>query len=295
MVSQLSIKQIHISKVKQLTKADIIYQNNIAEILSDGSWDENPRPRYESDGTPAHSLFITQVFEKYNIGKGELPITTLRPISIKKAISEILWIYQDQSNELSLLRDKHGIYWWDLWDVGDGTIGQRYGATVKKYNLIRNLIKGLKEDKFSRRHMMSLWQESDFKDTKGLPPCAFQTLWSVRKVNGEYYLDCTLTQRSSDYLVAGHINMIQYVALQMMVAHECGYKVGNFARTTQNLHIYQRHIEQAHELLSRTPSKRQAKLILNAEGKSFWNITVDDFELINYYPVKPQLKFELGV
>lgn len=279
-----------------MNKADVIYRENLIKILEEGCYDENPRPRYESDGQPAHSVFITQVSEEYDLSKGELPITTLRPIGIKKAILELLWIYQDQSNDLGLLKDKYGIYWWDLWDIGDGTIGKRYGSTVKRYNLIKKLLKGLKSDPYSRRHIINLWQEQDFKDDeKGLPPCAFQTMWSVRKVKGEYYLDCTLTQRSSDYAVAGHINMIQYVALQMMVAHECGFKVGKFVRFTQNLHLYNRHIEQAIEMLKREPSNEQPRLVLNAEGKSFFNITVDDFVLENYHPVKPQLKFELGV
>lgn len=258
--------------------------------------DENPRPRYESDGVPAHSQFITQVCEEYDLSKGELPLTTLRPIGIKKAISEMLWIYQDQSNDLGLLKDKHGIYWWDAWAVGDGkTIGQRYGATVKRYNLIRNFINGLKKDPFGRRHIMNLLQETDLKETDGLYPCAFQTMGSVRRVKEDLYFDLTLIQRSSDYAVAGHINMIQYVALQMMVAHECGFKVGKFVRFTQNLHIYSRHTYQVATMLQREPSNIQPKLILKAEGKSFFNITVDDFELVDYYPVKPQLKFELGI
>lgn len=275
--------------------ADEIYKRNLVRILREGCLDENPRPRYESDGEPAHSLFITQVFEEYDLHNGELPITTLRPIHISKAISEMLWIYQDRSNDLELLEKKHGIYWWRAWDIGDGTIGQRYGATVRRYNLIKKLITGLKTNPFGRRHMMSLWQEKDLEETEGLPPCAFQTLWSVRKHNGEYFLDCTLTQRSSDYAVAGHINMIQYVALQMMVAHECGFKVGKFARFTQNLHIYSRHVYQVNEMLKREPSDIQPKLILNAEGKNFYGITVEDFQLVDYHPVKPQLKFELGV
>ena len=277
-----------------MSRADYTYKKNIRRILVEGSFDENPRPRYE-DGVPAHSIFITQVFEEYDISKGELPITTLRPIAIRNGIKEMLWIYQDQTASLDLLEEKYGIYWWRSWDIGLGIIGQRYGATVSKYDLINNLLYGLKTNPFSRRHIINLWQEDDFMETEGLPPCAFQTMWSVRKVDNDYYLDCTLTQRSSDYLVAGHINMIQYVALQMMVAHECGYKVGKFARMTQNLHIYDRHLEQAEQLLKREPSIIQPKLILNAKGKSFYDITADDFELVDYHPVKPQLKFELGI
>jgi thymidylate synthase len=278
-----------------LSKADTIFQENIRDILLAGCWDENPRPRYASDGAPAHSIFITQVWEKYSLANGELPITELRNILIDKAIREICWIYQDQTSELKVLKDKHGIYWWDAWDIGNGTIGQRYGATVSRYNLMNKLLDGLKNDPFGRRHIINLLQEADLSETNGLYPCAFQILLSVRKVNDDKYLDLTLTQRSSDYLVAGHINMIQYVALQMMIAHHCGYKVGNFARLTQNLHIYDRHVEQAKELLSRESPNSNPQLILKADGKSFYDITADDFELINYNPIKPQLKFDLGI
>jgi thymidylate synthase len=278
-----------------VNKADLIHKKFIEQILSEGTMDENPRPRYESDGEPAHSLFITQAFEQYDLSKGELPITTLRPIYIKKAIREILWIYQDQTSNLKVLKDKHDIHWWDAWGIGDDTIGQRYGATVKRYELILRLLSGLMQDPFGRRHIIDLWQMADLLETDGLYPCAFQTIWSGRKYKDEMYLDCTLTQRSSDYLVAGHINMIQYVALQMMIAHELGWKVGKFARFTQNLHIYSRHVEQAKEILSREPSEKQPQLILNAEGKHFFNIEESDFTLLNYEPVKPQLKFELGI
>jgi thymidylate synthase len=278
-----------------VNKADLIHKQFIERILGEGTLDENPRPKYESDGEPAHSKFITQAFEEYDLSKGELPITTLRPIYIKKAIREIQWIYQDQTSLLSVLEDKYDIHWWGAWGVGDGTIGQRYGATVARYKLMDKLLEGLIKDPFSRRHLINLLQQVDLEETNGLYPCAFQILLSVRKIGDDYYLDLTLIQRSSDYLVAGHINMIQYVALQMMIAHHVGMKVGKFARFTQNLHIYDRHIEQAKEILSRKPSEKQPQLILNAEGKSFYEIDESDFTLINYEPVKPQLKFELGV
>ena len=76
-----------------MNKADRYYINNLKKILDEGYLDENPRPKY-IDGTPAHSKFITQVFEEYDISKGEFPITTLRNTAIKTGIKEILWIYQ---------------------------------------------------------------------------------------------------------------------------------------------------------------------------------------------------------
>lgn len=279
-----------------MNKADLIFKANIRRILKEGCLDENPRPRYESDGEPAHSQYISMVYEEYDLSKGELPLTTLRPIAVKNAIKEILWIFQDESNDLNLLEEKYGIFWWRKWEVGStGKIGQRYGATIRRYQMMRRLLNDLREDPFGRRHIINMLQESDLRETDGLYPCAFQTMWTVRKFDGETYLDMTLTQRSSDYLVAGHVNCIQYVALQMMVAHELDMKVGKFGRFTQNLHIYSRHVEQAEELLNRPTAEGTPKLVLNAEGKSFYDITIDDFELIDYTPTKPQLKFELGI
>ena len=70
-------------------------------------------------------------------------------------------------------------------------------------------------------------------------------------VDGEIYLDATLTQRSNDMLVAHHINAMQYVALQMMIAKHFGWKVGKFFYFINNLHIYDNQFEQAEELLRR--------------------------------------------
>lgn len=260
-----------------MIKADNYYIENINKILTEGSWDENPRPKWK-DGTPAHSKFITGVFEEYDISKGEFPITTLRNTAIKTGIKEIFWIYQKQSNSLKLAREM-GINWWDEWNIGDDTIGQRYGATIKRYGLMENLLSGLKNDPFSRRHIIDMYQYHDLNETMGLHPCAYSTSWSVRKVNGEYYLDMTLNQRSNDYIVAGYINKIQYVGFQMMVAGHLGYKVGKFCHLVQNLHIYDRHLESAKDLLSRTPLDINPTLSLNP--KSFYEYELNDFVISN--------------
>lgn len=276
-----------------ITKADMLFKENINEILNNGysTQGQKVRPVYK-DRTPAHTFYVNQVVEKYDINKGEFPITTLRPIAWKNAIKEVMWIYNDQSNDLSILEDKYNIKWWRDWEINNSnTIGQRYGATVKEYDLMNKLLDGLKNEPYTRRHIIDLYQYADFEKTEGLYPCAFLTVWSVR---GDY-LDVTLHQRSQDYLVASHVNKIQYTALLMMVARSVGLKPGVFMHVVENLHIYDRHIEQAKELLSRTPSEKQPKLILKEGKTNFYDFTIDDFEMIDYEPVKPQLKFELGI
>ena len=250
------------------------------------------RTKWE-DGTPAHARYINNVFFQYG---GETPLISLRAQAWKSAIKEMLWIYQDQSNNLDLLKEKYGITWWDKWEVGKTrTIGARYGYTVKKYDLINKLIKGIKETPMSRRHIIDLYQYADFKETDGLYPCAMETIWTVR---GEY-LDVLLVQRSSDMCVAWSINQFQYYALQMMIAKATGYKVGKMGHIIGNLHVYDRHEKNAQYMLDRQDAliqtvRNEVKLEFNPTSDDFYSFTIDDFVLTDYTPITPQLTFELA-
>lgn len=279
-----------------MTKADTIFKENIRKIMEEGVWSEQARPKYK-DGRTANSKYITGAFMEFDLAKGEFPITTLRPIAIKSAIKEMLWIYQDQSNSLDLLEDKYNVHYWNDWEVGNSrTIGQRYGAVVKKHDITNKILKQLEANPWNRRNIISLWDYDAFEETDGLLPCAFQTMFDVRRVDKEIYLDATLTQRSNDMLVAHHINAMQYVALQMMIAKHFGWKVGKFFYFINNLHIYDNQFEQAEELLRREPSDCRPHLVLNVpDGTNFFDIKPEDFELVDYDPVKPQLKFDLAI
>ena len=214
-----------------MTKADKYMHHDIIQILKYGYKDENPRPHY-ADGTPAHTFSVNHVLRTYDLSAGEFPICTLRPMAWKTGIKEIFTIYQKPTNNLEQMHDM-GVNWWDDWDIGDGTIGQRYGATVSRYDLINNLIKDIQKDPYGRRKVVSLWQETDLHETAGLAPCAFLTIWNVR---GKY-LDMAMIQRSGDMLTAsgaGGINEIQYAALLMMIARHTGYEPGIFTHFVAN-------------------------------------------------------------
>lgn len=292
-----------------MTRADLLLVNDIRNILANGTKDENPRPKYE-DGTPAYTYFVNHVVRTYNL-QTEFPVCTLRPIAWKSAIKELLWIYQDQSNSLPLLKDKYNVNYWDAWESKDipGTIGVRYGATVRKHNLLNNLITDIKENPYGRRHIMSLWQEEDFKESDGLMPCAFLTIWNVR---GKY-LDMCLIQRSGDMITAsgaGGVNEVQYACLQMMIAKATGYKAGKFTHFVANEQIYDRHVDAANELLIRAKQQKldlstsnghydyefePVKMNFNPKSDNFYDFSIEDFSLENYNPIKPQIKLELGI
>ena len=282
-----------------MTKADDIFYNNIQNILAHGVKSGQARPKY-ANGSTAHSLYVTGSFAEYDLSKGEFPITSLRPIAVTSAIKELLWIYQDASNSLDILENKYGVKYWSDWEVDHSrTIGHRYGYIVQKHNIIGKLLKNLEENPWNRRNVISLWDYEAFEETPGLLPCAYNVMFDVRKLDDKIYLDCTLTQRSNDMLVAHHINAMQYVALQMMIACHFGWEIGKFFYFVNNLHIYDNQLEQAHELLKRYEQndiETNPKLILTApSGTNFYDIRADDFKLVDYTPIKPQLKFDLAI
>ena len=285
-----------------MVKADRLMSQYIDEILINGYKDINPRPKY-ADGTPAHTISINHTFRQSDLANGEFPICSLRPMAWKTGIKEIFTIYQKPTNNIQEMHNM-GVNWWDEWDIGDGTIGQRYGATVSRYDLIKNLIKDIETDPYGRRKIVSLWQETDLRETAGLAPCAFLTIWNVR---GEY-LDMALIQRSGDMLTAsgpGGINEIQYASLLMMIARHTGYKPGVFSHFVANEQIYDRHMDVAEELRQRVVEIEKKEyfdtpmvnpmLVLNPEKTNFYEMTIDDFTMENYNPIKPQLKLELGI
>lgn len=275
-----------------MNKADNILKNAIYRVLNEGVFEKGEvRPKWK-DGELAKTKFITQYIESYDISNGEFPITTIKPTAWKTAIKEILWIYQAQTNDLEVAREKYGIGWWDEFESKDmpGTIGARYGYVVKKYDLINKLIDGLKNNPNGRRHQMNLNQYECLESTDGLWSCAFETLWSVR---GEY-LDVILIQRSNDIGLAYSVNNTQYVALLMMIAKATGLKPGKYSRFVNNLHIYDRHIGACEQILNRESSEKQPKLIFEPKSDDFYEFTIDEFKVEDYEP-QSSIKMEMAI
>ena len=311
-------------------KDGIYYKNDKLVVTSDGKEIQlsSKDIAFEKENgievwTPAHTLSINRGVEcSYDLSKGESPMITLRPIAIRSSIAEILWIYQKESNDLVLFDEllgkntweKDGSInnWWQDWalktyggdyvlnGLGHPTIGSCYGETVKRRHMLKKeVIDAIKRDPDGRRHITNLWQIDDFKEPHGLKPCAFLTDWNVRHDwDGKDYLDMTMGQRSSDFATAGCINQVQYAALLKMVAKEVGIEAGVFTWKPVNIQIYDRHIDQAIEMLNREPINCSSTIGCN--NKKWEDFTPDDIYL-NDYPKEEiktknkQLKFPLGI
>ena len=275
--------------------------------------------------SPAHTISVNDGIEcTYDLSKGETPMITLRPIAYKSSVAEILWIYQKQSNDLVEFDEmlgkntwniNHKINnWWNDWAIRDENglyllnekkhphIGDCYGGTTVKRNMIYDeVIEPIKKNPDGRRNITCLWQIDDFKNPHGLKPCAFLTIWNVRHDwDGVDYLDMTMVQRSSDYLTAGCINQVQYVALQKMVAKELNLVPGKFTWKPINIQIYDRHIEGAIDLLNRKVIDCSATIEVKDNINKFKDFTKEDV-YINDYPKEkimkknPQIKLQLGI
>lgn len=276
--------------------ADEIFKKNLQLILEEGVWDHDykVRPRWP-DGTPAHTKYVTGVYNTYDISKYGLPITTLRKVAWKTALREILWIWQDQSNDVNLLKEKYGVSYWDAWTNDEGTLGTSYAHQLSKvidfpegrFNQVDRVLYLLEHEPMNRRIITNMLNLEEMADMT-LAPCAFMTQWSV---SGDY-LDLTLIQRSNDVIPAQSINVIQYAFLLYMVAIDKGYKVGKLNHYINNMHIYDRHIELAKELLTRQPQPQPDFWI--SGQLNFYDFVVDDFHVDNYKVAGPQLTIPIA-
>ena len=286
-----------------MNKADKYFLDTLEEITKKGTWDKNPRPKWK-DGSEANSLFITQKFFKYDINKGEFPIITLRPTALKGAFYDIEAIYINQTNIIKEMHPSIHSWWKDFSfeSYGQQSIGQTYGAIIKKYALVDKLLRGLEENPFGRRHIIDMFQyREQAVEPLSLPACAFNTLWTVREWGNVNYIDLTLIQRSMDYLTVASINPAQYVMLGMMVCNHLTFKtgvkhqLGDFSHFVQNVHIYNKHLEAAKYLLEEAQTvNEQPTLALNCEAKDFYDHTIEDFDFnipkgIKKFPFKLEI------
>lgn len=266
---------------------DTQYGRIVEEIIHNGT--KTP----DRTGTGVRKIFGADM--RFDLGK-QFPAPTQKKLFFDSAVGEMLWIYQDQSNDVQLLRDKYGIEIWDEWEMEDGTIGNAYGYIVRKHKQIDKLIHGLKRNPYSRRHVMSLWDIEELP-YMSLEPCAFQTIWTV--TDGK--LNCQLIQRSGDMGLGVPFNTAQYAVLTHLIAYEVGLEPGVLWHTITDAHVYENHVEPLMEMLSRTPIKgSKPTLEINRwhtdyqRPKTFYEYTLDDIKLEGYKS-HPHIKMDVSV
>ncbi|WP_405101755.1 thymidylate synthase [Oceanobacillus sp. FSL H7-0719] len=266
---------------------DDIFKDNLLQILSQ-DWEIDNRSKW-NDGTPVMTKRVFGVVNRYDLSK-EFPIQTLRKQNIESCFKEISWIYQQRSTYV----DDLGLNIWNNWTDDKGSIGRGYGYQVGKdvfgsATQIHYVLNEIKENPTSRRLIVEMWNVDDL-DEMNLVPCAHHIQFNIK--NGK--LNAILKQRSGDFVTANNFNVVEYSLLLHMVARHTGYKVGELIHVIGDMHIYNKHEEQAYDLLNRTP-KPAPKLIIDETVNNFFDFKAEHFKLENYEYNKPQLEIEVAI
>lgn len=325
------------------------YKELCLKVLNEG------QVRKDRTGTGTVSLFGEKL--KINLLKG-FPIVTLKQTYWKAAIKEKLWMLSGSSNNNDL-KDA-GVTIWDEWALPDGNLGPIYGSQWRHWPVIKKideetiidagrdlqkngatnlldsyyseidqisiLIDGLKNNPFSRRHILNSWNWSFVPDEKisphenvengmmSLPPCHMMAQFYISKATNEdvkkyidyqkninesydnipeYKLSAQVYCRSQDLCLGTPFNLVGYSALVMMLAKQCGYMPGDYHHIIGDAHIYMNHVDGAREMLSRYPLS-SAYLKINNNVFSIFDYKIEDFTVMNYKH-HPAISFDISV
>ena len=249
------------------------YLDLLSHVLDEGNI------KNDRTGTGTHSVFGWQM--RFNLMDG-LPLLTTKKLHLKSVIYELLWFIKGDSNIKYL--NENGVSIWNEWADSNGDLGKIYGVQWRKWrkdknshvDQLANLMNSLKNNPDSRRHIISAWNVGEL-DKMALPPC--HCLFQFYIANNK--LSCQLYQRSADVFLGVPFNIASYSLLIHMIAHVLNYKVGDFIYTVGDMHLYNNHIKQAKEQLSRDPY-HLPELKINKKVGDIFSFKYEDFEIINY-------------
>jgi len=247
--------------------------------------------RSDRTGTGTLSIFGAQA--RFDLREC-FPLLTTKKLHLKSIVYELLWFLRGETNVRYL--NEHGVTIWDEWADENGNLGRVYGAQWRDWrgangiriDQIDKIISEIRENPSSRRLIVSAWNPAEI-DEMALPPChvLFQFYVNDRE------LSCQLYQRSADLFLGVPFNIASYSLLTMMMAQVCDLAPGDFVHTFGDLHLYQNHLEQAREQLSRE-CRPLPRIQLNPEVKRIEDFRFEDFTLLDYNP-HPSIKAPIAV
>ncbi|MDR0535124.1 MAG: thymidylate synthase [Puniceicoccales bacterium] len=264
--------------------------------------------RPDRTGTGTRGVFGAQL--RFDLSRG-FPLLTTKRLHTRSIFQELFWFIAGQTNNSWL--NERGVTIWDEWATPEqcrrfgrapGDLGPIYGHQWRNFGATRlpdgsfaadghdqlaNLVKGLRENPFGRRHIVTGWNPLEV-DAVALPPC--HTLFQFH-VSTTGRLSCHLYQRSADLFLGVPFNIASYALLTHLLAQVCDLAPGDFVHTFGDVHIYHNHLEQVDLQLSRTP-RPPPVLRLNPAVRDLFAFRHEDVGIEGYDP-HPAIKAPVSV
>jgi thymidylate synthase len=237
-------------------------------------------------GTGTRSVFGHQM--RFDLGEG-FPLVTTKKVHLKSIVYELLWFLRGERNARWL--QERGVTIWDEWAAPDGDLGPVYGVQWRSWptpdgghiDQIAEVVRQLKTNPDSRRIIVSAWNVAALPEMALLPCHAFFQFYVAPPTapGGRGRLSCQLYQRSADIFLGVPFNIASYALLTHMLAQQCDLDVGDFIWTGGDCHIYDNHVEQVREQLSRAPYPYPV-LSIRRRPASIFDYEFDDFAFSDY-------------
>jgi thymidylate synthase len=230
---------------------------------------------------------------RFDLSTG-FPLVTTKRLHLRSIIHELLWFLRGDTN-IRYLRE-NGVTIWDEWADQEGDLGPVYGKQWRRwegrdgkvYDQIERALDLIRNNPDSRRIIVSAWKVDELEDM-ALPPC--HMLYQFYVADGR--LSCQLYQRSADMFLGVPFNIASYSMLVHMMADQTGLKPGHFVWTGGDCHIYDNHLDQVREQLSREPHPAPRFRLVRTPD-SLLDYTYDDF-VIEGYEYHPSIKAPVAV
>lgn len=258
------------------------------------------------DRTGVGTIGVFGMQQRYNLQEG-FPAVTTKRLAFKACLSELLWFIEGSGDEKRLREILHGSRESDkdtIWTANatapywlpkakyEGDLGRIYGVQWRDFggvDQLTQLVNGLRNDPYGRRHIITAWNPSEL-DSMALPPChCFAQFY----VSADNKLSCQMYQRSCDMFLGVPFNIASYSLFTHMLAQVCGLGVGEFVHVLGDAHIYLDHVEQVKEQLAREPLPAPT-LWINPDVKDITQFTMEDFRL-DGYNCHPPIKAPMAV
>ena len=260
------------------------YEDLLREILEEGA------QKGDRTGTGTRSVFGRQL--RYHLADA-FPLLTTKKVHLHSVVGELLWFLRGDSN-VRWLQDNN-IRIWNEWADDDGELGPVYGVQWRSWptpdgqhiDQIERALEMLRENPDSRRNVVSAWNVSEL-DEMALLPC--HLLFQLYVVDGR--LSLQVYQRSADMFLGVPFNIASYALLAHMFAQQAGLEVGELIWTGGDCHIYNDHLPQVREQLSREPRPYPQLHLRKAAGILDYDFA--DIEVVGYDP-HPAIRARVSV